>query len=157
MFEFSACPDVSAFGQIGGSFVQTDTNADFSDGTVDTLFEASVRQDLTPIDPDNPEVELEVFGAADIVDGNVTGDASVRLSFAGRRFESDARGFDLFEDLTEPLVITNQDGVILTLMEAENGDLTGSLTVDGEVEATLSDSSGVLIATFNDGSFISVN
>ena len=78
---------------------------------IDALAEASLRQDLTAVDPADPEVELEVFGNADIVDGDITGDAAVRISFAGRRFETDARGFDGFDDLSVPLVITNQDGV----------------------------------------------
>ena len=126
--------------------------------SIDGTAYASIRQSLAGIDPDDPETELEVFGpfamdSEDTVSGNIT----VRLSFAGRQFETGQRGFDAWENLTEPVTITNQDGVTLSIEEDEEGVLSGTLTIGDSVFATIGErDSGVIFVEFIDDFFVSL-
>lgn len=126
------------------------------DAKLDLNFAASVFQDVVGIDPDDSEVALTAYGPANLDQGEITGDLSLILSFAGRRFETDARSFDILEDLTQPVTITNQDDVVLTVWESETGELQGELVKAGTVHGTLSDSTGVPIFTFSDDTFVSI-
>ncbi|MEL6662722.1 MAG: hypothetical protein AAFR33_06940 [Pseudomonadota bacterium] len=128
-----------------------------ADATGEALLAASIRQDIVGLDADDPEVEFAAFGNVAVADGEVTGDARLRISFAGRRFETDARSFDVFEDLSTPVTVTNQDGLVLALSEDANGDLTGTIVKGETTLGTISeDSSGVVIVTFSDNSFVSL-
>ncbi|MEM7660763.1 MAG: hypothetical protein AAF292_00835 [Pseudomonadota bacterium] len=154
------CSSAFGTGFFNNNFFFPESSVEFSDDAFAVaVFSASVRQDLTGIDPDDPTVELSVFGEATARDGDFDSILSVQLFFAGRRFETDSRGFDIIDDLTEtPLFIRNQDGVVLRVSEDSNGEISGEITVDGVTEAEISEIAGdILIATFNDGSFVSIN
>ena len=128
-------------------------------GPANGVFSTSIRQDFSGIDLNDPETELATFGDVAVdEDGNLTGNLSLRLSFAGRRFETDARSFNVFDDLTtEPVIITNQDGVVLTLAREADGDLSGTLTLGAEELATITENgSGIITVNFSDGSFVSI-
>jgi len=119
---------------------------------------ASVRQDIVGIDPDDSEVEVAVFGNVEGTDGDITGEARFLVSFAGRRFETGSRGFDVFDDLTVPVTVSNQDGVVMTLNEdAGDGRLSGDIALDGEMLATIQeDIEGVVTVNFTDDTFVTL-
>ena len=86
------------------------------------------------------------------------GDLSFIIEFAGRRFASNAIDFEGLDDLSssdlaEPITVTNQDDIVMTLDTADDGTFSGTLTQDGAELATISDD---FIVTFNDGSFVSL-
>ena len=141
------------------AFFQTGATAKIPDGqTINATAYAAIRQDINGIDPTDPSTELAVYGPISIdQDRNVTTTFSTRLSFAGRQFETGQRGFDVWDDLTEPVTITNQDGVTFYAAEDADGDIFGTLTMDDKVFATLREtSSGTIFVDFIDDTFVSL-
>ena len=141
---------------IGYYYIDAISTGSFNDGAAGSaLISASLRQDIVGIDEVDPSVEVSLSAAADVAEGNVTGVASFQLAFAGRRFETNSLSFAQLEDLQDPLVVRNQDGVVLTIEQDENEDLTGTLTLDDEQLATVSEDAGLIVFTFSDDTFTS--
>ncbi len=126
------------------------------DAAANAIFAASLRQDIAGVDADDKEVEFKAFGPAALAGGDVTGSLTFELSFAGRRFRTNARDFNIVDDLTQPIEISNQDGFTLTASQAADGTLSGTLSKDGTAYATLTDGNGIPLFTFTDDSFVSV-
>lgn len=135
-----------------------DTEVD-PDATGDVLYSASVRQNVVGIDPEDPGVELSVFGEAAVAEGNVTGDFTTRIAFAGRRFETNAIGFEIVDgDRSQPLEIRNQDSVLMTITEdAATGEISGTLTLRGEeLGEIIEEDGGIIRVRFSDGEFVTI-
>ena len=124
--------------------------------TSSALVAASISQNIAGIDPDDTEVTASFFGPVNFANDEVSGNITFRLDFAGRSFETDARNIDIFDDLTVPVTVTNQDGVMMVIFEDQNGEATGSITLDGVEQGVITEGNGVPIVTFTDNTFVSL-
>ncbi len=137
--------------------LESDNTAAFNpEATATALFAASVSQDVAGIDPDDTKVTASLFGPVNYAEETLTGDLTARLEFAGRTFQTNARKFDVFDDLSEAVVVKNQDGVILNIFENEEGLASGALTKDGETLGVISEENGIFLVTYTDDTFVSI-
>ena len=148
--------DVTPFDDVQSNFspegiVNFDPNA-----TATGLFATSITQNIAGIDPDDTDVTASLFGPLSFSQGEVGGDLTLTLEFAGRTFETNARDVAIFDDLSEPITVTNQDGVVMVISEDQNGDATGSVSLDGVEQGVISDTLGGPIVTFTDDTFVSL-
>ena len=116
----------------------------------------AVSQNIAGIDPDNPQVTASLYGPVSLVDNTIGGNLTLSLEFAGRTFQTDARDIAIFDDLSQPVTVTNQDGVVMVISEDANGEATGNVSVDGVVQGVITEGNGIVIVTFNDNSFVSL-
>lgn len=149
------CEEVRDFQ--GVKFSPDNTASDIEGLSLQALVAASVSQDIIGIDPEDPRVTFSAFGPVEITGGEVTdGEFTFVLDYAGRLFRTNARSFDIFEDLTVPVIVTNQNDVVLTISEAEDGTITGDIRKKGTVYGTIQDSNGVVRVEFTDGVFVTL-
>jgi len=143
-------------GNIGSDFTIENVVEFDPDASATGLVAISVTQDIAGIDPDDTEVTASVFGPVSFSNGEPGGDLTLTLDFAGRTFETDARNIDIFDDLSVPVTVTNQDGVMMVISEDQNGEATGSISLDGVQQGVITEGNGVPIVTFTDNSFVSL-
>jgi len=117
---------------------------------------ASISQNITGIDPDDTLVTATLYGPVSYANEEVAGNLTVELEFAGRTFMSDARGLDVFDDLSEPVTITNQDGVTMYIFENAEGKAEGTVSVNGESLGIISEENGIILVTYTDDTFVSI-
>ena len=126
------------------------------DASATGLVAASVSQNIAGIDPVDTEVTASFFGPLSFANEEVGGNLTLKLDFAGRTFQMDARSIDVFDDLTAPVTITNQDEVMMVISQDANGEATGQVTLDGTVHGTITEDNGVVIVTYTDNTFVSI-
>ncbi len=123
-------------------------------------FATSARQDFAGIDPQDPEVEIALFGAFIERDDEVGEQrvGRIRLSFAGRKFETNAAAFGFLDAPEGAIWIQNQDNVIVNYIEdEETGAIIGNISKDGAVLGNIEETgNGILTVTYTDGSFVTI-
>ena len=139
------------------SFGEVETALSFDpDASATGLIAGSVSQNIAGIDPMDPLVTASFFGPLSFANEEVGGNLTLKLDFAGRTFQTDARSLAVFDDLSEPVTITNQDGVMMVISEDLNSEATGQVTLDGTVHGTITENNGVVIVTYTDNTFVSI-
>lgn len=133
------------------NMVTLDENAEVS-----AVVTASIAQNIAGIDPDDPLVTATLYGPVSYANEELAGNLTVELEFAGRTFMSDARGLDVFDDLSEPVTITNQDGVEMYIFENTEGNAEGRVSINGENQGVISEENGIILVTYTDDTFVSI-
>ena len=145
-------PDGRLFANLStDNMVTLDENAEVS-----AVVTASISQNIAGIDPDDTLVTATLYGPVSYANEEVAGNLTVELEFAGRTFMSDARGLDVFDDLSEPVTITNQDGVTMYIFENAVGKAEGTVSVNGESLGIISEENGIILVTYTDDTFVSI-
>lgn len=153
----SRSPNVCDGGGSDFNFFTTDQTASLdAEASVSALMAASVRQNIAGIDEDDTLVTASFFGPINYNDEEVSGNLTLKLEFAGRTFQTDARNIDVFTDLSQPVTITNQDGVVMIISENTDGLATGSVMLDGEQFGAISEENGIVLVTYTDDTFVSI-
>ena len=135
----------------------SDAEAEFDpDFALSAIIAGSVEQNIAGIDPEDTNVKASIFGPIAYSDDEVSGDLTLKVEFAGRTFLTDARSLDIFDDLSEPVLIRNQDGVVFEIAEDENGLATGSVSKDGVEHGVITEENGIVLVTYTDNSFVSL-
>ncbi|MBV1879007.1 MAG: hypothetical protein KUG79_15310 [Pseudomonadales bacterium] len=111
----------------------------------------SLSTNIIGIDVADPTVTFTVnFGQQSQDVGNF----DISIDFAGRTFETTTISLDLSDSLsldeTNEVILTNQDGIALTLNRDESDIVTGSLVKDGVELATITEEDGALLVRFLD-------
>jgi len=139
------------------NFLEADRSASIDpDASVSALVAGSIQQNIAGIDPDDTLVKASIFGPINYNNEEVGGNLTLKLEFAGRTFQTDARSVDILDDLSQPVTITNQDGVVMVISEDADGLATGSVTLDGEQLGTITEENGAVLVTYTDDTFVSI-
>jgi len=89
--------------------------------------------------------------------GLETADLDITLSYSPAQSLTFSHSADFSDDAEAPvLTVTNQNDVVMTLTELEDGDISGDISVDGEAFATIDEDAGAPVVTFTDGTFESL-
>lgn len=139
--------------------LSTDTMRELDENAeISAVVTASISQNIAGIDPDDTLVTATLYGPVSYTNENdeVAGNLTVELEFAGRRFMSDARGLNVFDDLSEPVTVTNQDGVKMYIFENSEGKAEGTVSINGENLGIISEENGVVLVTYTDDTFVSI-
>ena len=150
------CDDLSNFATYFGDIVNEDLEIN-PNAKAEGFVAASVSQNISGLDANNSNVIISASGPIAYADEDVTGDLTLQLEFAGRRYRTDARSIDVFEDLSVPITITNQDNVILVASEdAATGEATGTVSINGVVQGEIVENNEIVTVNFIDGTFVSI-
>ena len=140
-------------------WIETGNSQGFEDNqTGSANVSGSVRQNLVGLDED-PEAEAGFFGLVKIDDNEFSWKAGMSLKFGGRTFTSNKRTFTEWTDFSSqinPLVISNQDEIVLSVYEDSTDGFTGTLKKGDVVHGTVSEENGVIVVTYSDDSFVSL-
>jgi len=74
------------------------------------------------------------------------------VSYSGRSIDLDAGTFDIerLQDVGS-MTLTNQDGIVITVLQDAGGNISGDVSRGTEEFATISESGGLITIRFSDG------
>ncbi|MBV1879006.1 MAG: hypothetical protein KUG79_15305 [Pseudomonadales bacterium] len=134
-------------GNLAESEDQIIGNASFVKGSVSI----SLSTNIIGIDVADPSVTFTVNLGQQAQD---VGNFDISIDFAGRTFETTTISLDLSDSLslddTNEVILTNQDGIALTLNRDESDIVSGSLVKDGVELASITEEDGALLVRFLD-------
>lgn len=108
----------------------------------------------TDVALDNDGVEIGMTSRISPVSDGGTDLTRLSAAFSGRRFETSPSSYSNFIDLSSPISVRNQDGLILTVSEdTQTARLIGDIRLNNKVLATLAeDGQRQVVFTFSDDS-----
>jgi hypothetical protein len=129
-------------------FLETRTNV------LKGAFAATLNTDIIGIG-DESGVDISIAGEKLDID---TFEVLGNLSYAGRSFDISAVTFDIERlDDINALTVSNQDGVVIDVVKDSEGNITGTISKDGEEFATIEEDVGdFLLIRYSDGTFESL-